>query len=309
MALANASVYGKLRSSPEFLGSLPGDAGTDWLDWLDRANGMASMDDAWLGAFHMGEAHGFTFRRTASTRGILGAITPSQDSFGRPFPLMVVASTGEDVVSRALSYVPVAGHVFFRTASDVLRDARRAASPDHLSSVSKLEPPDGSAISVAGEEFNHWATRPGVLVKAWRGVFPRRGARGSLPVLTALAKLRDEPSHPTPSYARFPLGAGGAAAASFWLRLLACFVPESRIAMACWDMRPHGDLFVAIGAETPLESWLRLWLPDYVGADLLDADKLSDLDIESAKGLGEAAKRAAVSTEASVADLLSCLTG
>jgi hypothetical protein len=129
-----------------------------------------------------------------------------------------------------------------------------------------LWPPERADVARASEDFSAFAERPGLIPKLWKDLFPRGRADDASRAMLAASRISSEEA----CYLRCPLGGGGAAAASFWLSVLArgCGGEEA-ISCAFWSLDPDGALFAVIAREPPIDFWLRLWSPeskDAIGA-------------------------------------------
>ncbi|WP_394821786.1 type VI secretion system-associated protein TagF [Pendulispora albinea] len=314
MMATRVRVYGKLRSGPEYMGTLSLDE-QDFSEWLDRATGYAYMEgkEKWQRGYETGTTHAFLFRpRDRREKLITGVFAPSIDSVGRTYPLMMVTTLREDILGSGLPYLPVAGERFFVHAGEAVREARTAASlTPAISVASTLEAPNGPQIDNIKNDFANWQTIRGQLPRLWEALFPSRGPDSALRVLEALVHaghaLRRADSDER-RYVRLPLGTGGAAATAFWLRTLACTMgTEAAITVAAWSLEPHGSLMVALGSEPPADFWLRLWLVECRDSLLIDACAMIIPDAAEGTSAHPELPRITHSNDATIGDLLGAL--
>jgi type VI secretion system ImpM family protein len=313
-ASTRARFYGKLRSDPEYLGRLDGEEpDISFGDWLDRGMGFAYHEgkSRWRAAYDAGAIQGFVYRTHATAgRALTGVLAPSQDSFGRAFPIVAVTTIALDAPS-ALASLPVGGETFAADAGAALRDARALASTTPVTSaLPEIPLPNDAALEEALGDFGECIARSGLVAKLWKALFPRDRAEAAVRVIAALVTatrtLRSEPGGDARRYVRLPLGTGGSAAASFWLHLLDRIAGENTVPVATWSLTPDGALFAVLGKEPPVDFLLRLWTASFDDDQTIDAARLrSEAISDSSLPLGLA--RAARAPDSRIADLLECL--
>jgi len=191
-------------------------------------DGLAIAGDrygsAFAAAYDAGQPLAFVFRAPKSNgRVVVGLFRPSRDAVGRKFPLCVCVPLD----ARGFAHLP---HLLPLLLGDFLESATAASfGADQVRSQAELEawlarvmPPRLDEIEGAHGEYHQWAsTTPHQT--AFGIVYPQGGAGPLHAVSTILGCVegfrgREQPD--TPLSFRFPLGAGGPAAAAFWLDLV-----------------------------------------------------------------------------------------
>ncbi len=141
------SAFGKVRFYPEFVGSLGGDAGGSFSDWLDEGIGLALEGGGarWGEGFKRSRPVAFTFTppaRVQTSSLLLGVMGPSEDSIGRLFPFVVSTEMREPAYAAGASALSVAAERFVAEATDVWALTRTvSSSPMLLGEAERLSPP------------------------------------------------------------------------------------------------------------------------------------------------------------------------
>ncbi len=265
-----AHLVGKLPSLAEYVDRLDGEEPERTFgDVLDRAGGYAAHEGGarWCAAYDGGGALGFLFRPSMrAPRAILGTMTPSQDSVGRRYPLMAVATLTDDVLSPGMAFLPAAASSFLGGLGSALRDARATGRADVAAqALAQLAAPEPADVKRTADDFARWIETPGLVPKLWKSLFPRGRAEDALAAMQAVSRFGGYVHLGAGEcrYIRCPLGRGGGAAASFWLSaLMRAAGGDEMISSAFWSLEGDGTLFVVFARQPPIDFWLRLWMDD-----------------------------------------------
>jgi type VI secretion system ImpM family protein len=193
---------------------------TDNVEWAVSRAGRE-----WAEAHRAGEIHAFAFRARDAQHGLLvGALTPSCDSAGRAFPLVVattVASTPD--LARCPEALPLLLEDFWQQASEVLDKVKVAQALEWVDELAAAPLPAWTPAAEALASYEQWA-RALPLVELWTLIYgASRNAEGAAVLRTVLGALGpyvgvERPK--TPLTLRLPLGEAGGAAVCFWIDLV-----------------------------------------------------------------------------------------
>jgi type VI secretion system ImpM family protein len=223
--LSAPAVVGKVRSEREFLRSRSAGPLATFEAWLaeNMAWAAASAGERWPAAFAGGALHAFVFRvrLTDETDAVLaGAIAPSSDELGRPYPVAVVAELESSApLASSPELLPVLLEQFWDQSAELVFDAAAHGSDPtaRLPLIASALPDPGNAraaydawlheckvtelAALCAESSAHFLESLAVLIDAVR---PHAGCERPL----------------TPLTFHLPLGHGGGASVCFWLDVL-----------------------------------------------------------------------------------------
>lgn len=263
------AAFGKTPGMGDFLrvGSA-GRAGECFDEWIQQglAQAEARRGPGWTEAYGNGAPWAFIFRppRSVGTQGLVGVMQPSVDSVGRRYPLVVCAAAPCRVPWPHV--LPLAFGDFLDGAVSVLLDPAARTSAAHMhAALARVPPPALHHADLSARDYEVWAAST-PLRQAWSILYGEPDLAPAQAVYTiaeAVAPFRGEDAPETRLALRLPLGAGGAAAAAFWIdlvRRLSRSVSEVRSCFWSADGRT-GTMLLQLGT-TPPSSLGELWSPD-----------------------------------------------
>jgi type VI secretion system ImpM family protein len=283
-------VFGKTPRMGDFLrigGRSPaGDALEQFVE-QGLAAGEAKHRAAWPSAYAMGATYAFIFRppRAAGTsEALVGVIRPSVDAVGRRFPLVVYAPALPRSGVPWPHVLPMALGDFLDAAATLLLQSDYVGSIGEMQGgLSQLPFPQVQADGNA-RDYEGWAAAT-PLLNAWGVIYGGESGLSAPKAIHTIAEavgpFRGQESPATKLGLRLPLGAGGVAAAVFWLdvvRRLAKTPGEVRTCFWSFD-GTTGCAIVQLG-DTPGSTLAELWAPD------VNSEYLCDLTVPSSVEVG-----------------------
>jgi type VI secretion system ImpM family protein len=280
-----AGLVGKLPTRAEYLPvptTAPSFAAFDGflseaMEWALGRAGSAFPD-----AFTHGAMHGFVFRPPGAGDQVLcGALTPSQDSAGRQFPLALGAPLrlAADLVASP-QLLPFTLEGIWGEATQLLADCREGAGQGsaNLSGV-----PDTDVVEAA-QLFGDWTAQL-PLIELWNLLGPALvNPAGTVRLLfETLAPVRGVERPDTTLSLRLPLGLVGGAALCFWLDVVRRYAGwRSTVPSLFWSHDgTTGAVLLNLG-RPPKSSLAELWLPSG------QRDEIADLTVPPDPALLEA---------------------
>jgi type VI secretion system ImpM family protein len=253
--------------------------------WLTQANDFAvnTAGSSWPVAFAAGAMHGFVFHAPGDPADsvLCGALAPSRDSAGRPFPvgLAVPLRVSPELLKRP-ELLPFALETPWAEATAALADLMSGPPP----APAVLHAGQAGDVAEAAGLYGDWASAL-PLAELWALLGPALASPAvSLRfVLETLSPLREaEPVQSTLSL-RLPLGLGGGASLCFWLDVIRRALGwRSTLPSFFWSHDgSSGAALVHLGRPSKA-ALAELWLP--TGR----RDDIADLTHPIDAGLGEA---------------------
>ncbi len=260
--------------------------GTSWRDGFAQSGPLAFL-------FHP-PAKVLARTRAPSSSVLLGVVSPSADSLGRPFPFSVLTEVRDAAYGAGGVALPVAAERFIADAADVCALATTVSSPSVLLEEAERQiPPQLEECAQAAEDLRAWTREEGSLAKLWPLLFPRDGVAGASRALRAVVDsvlpMRAHGRIATGRSIRLPLGYGGAAAATFWIDIVRVLAGWSdSFPAAFWPAdRAAGELVVCLGdASAPL--FAQLWAGHSADSRVVDVG--AALEAGRARGLAPRGK-------------------
>jgi type VI secretion system ImpM family protein len=284
------AVFGKTPRMGDFLrvgsGGAAGEALEQWVEqglaWAEAKRGSS-----WPSSYGAGATYAFVFRppRTSSAKdALVGVIKPSVDAVGRRFPLVVYAPALPRTSVPWPHVLPMALGDFFDAAATLLLEADAVTGiTDMQASLQRVPMAHLGDGDRNAHEYDAWAAAT-LLTHAWGVVYAGEqttsAPRAIHTISAAVAPFRGEESPATKLGLRLPLGAGGIAAAAFWLdtvRRLARSPSEVRTTFWCFDGET-GCAIVQLG-DTPPSTLAELWSPDPNSEYLCDLTVPASVDV------------------------------
>jgi type VI secretion system ImpM family protein len=282
MRLETPALLGKVPWRDEYLNvGVDGPSFRVFDRWLTENIEFAAAraGDRWEDAYRAGVIHAFVFRPMRTQLPLLaGAISPSFDSAGRNYPL-VVAST----VARAHDFcrtpeaLPLLLEEFWQLSSGAVAVARatRDFAPSHFGD--DAADVDGTAVVSA---YADWAQKL-PLVELWDLVYGAGGAaNGRSAVRLVLEAIRPSSGvelSDTPLTLRLPLGSVGGAAVCFWIELVRRSARwKVTIPSFFWSHDGNtGTMLLHLGVP-PKSTLAELWLPTQQRDEFCDLLEFGD---------------------------------
>ncbi len=287
---SSVTAFGKTPKMGDFLrvGSA-GRVGESFDDWIQQGMAVAEAKRgaAWAPAYSSGELWAFIYRapRGVNIReGLVGVMKPSVDAVGRRFPLVISAAALSQCVVPWPHVLPMGFGEFLDRAATVLLES------DSITGVAEMqnallripEPTPGDAQPSA-HEYEAWAAST-PLLNAWAVIYgpgdyvsPPRAIHT---IGEALAPFRGEEAPNTKLSLRLPLGAGGVAAAAFWIDVIRQIARSLAEVRTCfWSVGGQtGSIIVQLG-NTPPSTLGELWAPDPNSETMCDLTTPASVDV------------------------------
>ncbi len=206
-----------------------GRAGECFDEWIQQglAAAEAKRGPAWAPPYAAGEVWAFIFRppRGVNIReGLVGVMKPSVDAVGRRFPLVICSSALSQCVVPWPHVLPMGFGDFLDRAATVLLESDAITGVAEMqNALLRIPEPVPGDSEPAAHEYEAWASYT-PLQNAWAVIYGH-GDNVSPPraihtIAEALAPFRGEEAPNTKLSLRLPLGAGGVAAAAFWIDII-----------------------------------------------------------------------------------------
>jgi type VI secretion system protein ImpM len=257
---------GAVTTSPSFEG---------WLE-AGMAFGEAKHGAAWPSVYDAGAIHAFIYKAPDQAREVyvtVGLVKPSHDRVSRRFPIVIFAQIPERVALAVPHMLPLVMGEFLDGATLIAIDSAGITTAAELASrVAQLPTPTfGPHVA---REYDDWArTTPSshaaaVVYGEWRS---ERFDETIGMIASTIGPSRGKENPSNPLSVRLPLGAGGPAAATFWLdvvRRVARWKATIPTAFWCFDGKT-GTVLVQLG-KTPASSLTELWAPTTDNEHLVD---------------------------------------
>jgi type VI secretion system ImpM family protein len=154
-----AAAFGKVASSREFVRIGARDADFSRLDlWLEGAvaHGYETGAGDWWSVLASAPTLGFVEVGGARGRVNVGAVVSSRDSFGRGFPLAVVASARGAVLGDELALAPLAYRGFLNAAVSIAERAAEASTMGAVEGFVSELPPLLAEREDAARAYGEW---------------------------------------------------------------------------------------------------------------------------------------------------------
>jgi type VI secretion system protein ImpM len=284
------AAFGKTPKMGDFLrvGSA-GRVGDCFDDWIQQGMGVAEAKrgPAWAPAYAVGEQWAFIFRapRGANIReGLVGVMKPSVDSVGRRFPLVVCAPALAQCAVPWPHVLPMGFGDFLDRAATLLHESDAITGiADMQNALLRVPEPSPSDAEPAAREYEAWASTT-LLQNAWAVIYgvgdtisPPRAIHT---IAEALAPFRGEEAPNTKLSLRLPLGAGGVAAAAFWIDVIRHIARSLGEVRSCfWTVGGQtGSILVQLG-NTPPSTLAELWAPDPDSEYVCDLTTPASVDV------------------------------
>lgn len=270
MSSANAQIglYGKHPTYREFLRLNASSPCVRALDqWLSAALPAAQrLISDWDRAYVSAPAVSFLLPHQG--RCLLGVLTPSADSSGRQFPLVLFAEMDARLMQDSYPLAP-----FLRQRSDMERLAARCLRINHerlLAAAGELKLPDVRSFEIAEQEAaRHFkrATCGSTFEIMFGGSQDHDQARVALDTLQAFGRAL-LPDQPLPSYGlRCPLGGFPIGDVAFWLQALQHGVSIQFVPRLVWTQNTLLIYFTKLDTKALTVLWRIGWFDDSL-ADL-----------------------------------------
>lgn len=267
------AAFGKLPWAGDFLqeGHPPGKEAL--LDWLERGISVgANRGNDWRQEFEEGVQKGFLFPASPDTV-LAGVLTSSWDAVGRRFPFVVYTALDNEGILAAPHAAPLLLGPFLHGAGEEV--LRLQGEPAELSAaLARLEGPDLSSLTAHQDGYAAW-TRGELIANAGAAIFGENWLDSFAYALyitwEAIRPFRGQESPPTPLSIRFPLGAGLAGAATFWIQVVRLCAGWRKTTPLCiWSFEPERpSLTVQLGAVSP-QTFADVWQRAPDNEDLCD---------------------------------------
>jgi type VI secretion system protein ImpM len=269
------AAFGKIPALADFVRTrAPSDEMIAFEAWLTRAleNAEGRPGTAFRDAFATATPHAFVWSGAIDKkqRGVLaGVITPSHDTVGRRFPLVVCAPLPASALSAHPHAAPLVLHGFFHHAADAAALATRMRSQAELEAqIASTHPPSFESTSASIARYASWA-RSSRAHDVWTSLFGADADRASRYALYLLVEAtrayRGQETPPLSLGVRAPLGSDGPTTAAMWIDLVRhaagwkTTVPSLFLPLTT-DGRPRSVL-VQLGAEPPPSVLADLFTP------------------------------------------------
>lgn len=259
---ARPAAFGKLPWAGDFLqhGHPPGKEAL--LDWLERGIAVgANRGSGWRQEFEEGVQKGFLFPASSDTL-LAGVLASSWDAVGRRFPFVVYTAFDSESIMLAPHAVPLLLGPFLHGAGEeVLR--LQSEQAELSTALAHLEVPDLSNLSAHQDGYTAW-TQGETIANAGAAIFGEDWldpfAYALYITWEAIRPFRGQESPPTPLSIRFPLGAGLAGAATFWIQVVRlCAGWRTTNPLCIWSFEPERPwLTVQLGAVSP-QTFADVW--------------------------------------------------
>jgi type VI secretion system ImpM family protein len=260
--------------------------------WIQEAMayGEAKRRDGWPAIYAQGAIHAFVYRppKKAKTPSVLaGVFRPSSDAVGRRFPLVVGAPLAEQTVAPGPHLLPLVLGDFFEQATSQLMTVDSVGSLEEFERhVGRVATPYLDDAGARNAEYSQWAHNT-PLYTVWSILYGDGNSPQPIHAISTitecLASFRGLEVLNTPLSVRVPLGAGGVAAAAFWIDVVrriarwSATVPTFFLHFDGYT----GSMLIQLG-DTPPSSLLELFAPDpssdhvcdLMGTATFDAERL-----------------------------------
>jgi type VI secretion system protein ImpM len=257
--------FGKVPALADFVRTpSPSDEVIAFETWLTRAMETAETrgSQAFRAAFAAAGPSAFIWSGALDKklRGVLaGVVSPSHDSVGRRFPVVICAPLPPAALAPHPHLAPILLHGFFRhAAAAAARAARTQASSEFHAQVASSAGPSLDGASQALADYATW-TKASRAAALWSSLFvddADHAAQSALHLLIeATATYHGQDAPPLPLGVRVPLGPQETMAMAMWIDLVRVAagwkstVPSLFWLLASSDPRPSA--IVQLGAEPP----------------------------------------------------------
>jgi len=316
---SNVAAFGKTPKMGDFLrvGSV-GRVGEVFDDWIQQ--GMAAAEAkrgaAWAPAYKAGELWAFIFRapRSVNVReGLVGVMKPSVDAVGRRFPLVVCSAALQQCVVPWPHVLPMGfGDFLDRAATLLLESDTIAGIADMQNALLRIPEPVPGDAEPSAHEYAAWASAT-LLQNAWAVIYGPgdfvSAPRAIHTIAEALVPFRGEEAPNTKLSLRLPLGAGGVAAAAFWIDIVRHIARSLAEVRTCfWSVGGQGGSMILQLGNTPPATLGELWYPDPDSEYVCDLATPASVDVTRfMTRLPPAVAHVLQSPDAGIRDLLSRL--
>ncbi len=259
------AAYGKLPWAPDFVSTGHVPHGSSLLDWVEQGIALgAQRGPAWREAFERGCQTGFV--RVSPVGSLLcGVMAPSQDEIGRRFPFLVYSEVDPGPLRSVPHAAPLVLGGFLQEAGTLISELSLRAA-ELSSEVPRVVPPDLTNVQAHLEGYDGWA-QSATIRTAGQAIFGadwRSGLRFSLYVaIESIRPFYGQETPPTPLAVRFPVGAGFAGAAAFWIHVVRLCAGWSETIPHCfWSFDPGGSSVTVFFGQVSPAAFADLWEPD-----------------------------------------------
>jgi len=265
------AAFGKLPWAGDFLqeGHPPGKEVL--LDWLERGIAVgANRGNGWRQEFEEGVQKGFLFPASSDTL-LAGVLASSSDTVGRRFPFVVYTAFDSESITLAPHAVPLLLGPFLHGAGEQVLRLQHEQS-ELSAAIAQLDVPNFGALSAHQDGYTAW-TQGEKIASAGAAIFGADWLDSFAYALymtwEAIRPFRGQESPPTPLSVRYPLGAGLAGAATFWLQVVRLCAGWKKTTPLCiWSFEPERPwLTVQLGAVSP-QTFADVWQRTPASEDL-----------------------------------------
>lgn len=259
------AAYGKLPWAADFLSAGQSPSQSVLRDWLEEGIAQgANRGEAWRTAFSSGPQTGF-LRVVSSDSLQCGVIAPSQDEVGRRFPFVVYSELPPDRLRAAPHAAPLALGAFLEDAGHLISQVSHGPT-DLAGQLHGIPGPDFSHLDGHLEGYSGWA-RSATIRAAGQAIFGaewREGFNFSLYVaIESIRPFYGRENPPTRLAVRFPVGAGFAGAAAFWMQVIRlCAGWNQTIPHCFWTFAPNCASVTVFFGELSSGAFADLWEAD-----------------------------------------------
>lgn len=273
------TVFGKLPARDDFVRLGPSDDAVRFFDrWLGASVewALARSGGAFRERFAAGAAQAFVYRAPGPGGTVLvGALVPSRDRIGRPYPLLATSSMTLSSSSLAAPHaLPLVFEDAWQVAGQLVTSLAYGTVELDAASLEADAPPPSMRHSLARDAYSDW-TRELPLSELWQLLYseapPEQPARALQLLVEAVRYCRGVERPETPLSLRLPLGSAAGAAVCFWIDLLRRLLRwRETVPSFFWTHDgENGCLLLHLGSP-PACTVSELWLPTHDRDEVLD---------------------------------------
>lgn len=273
------TVFGKLPARDDFVRLGPADEAVRVFDrWLGTGVewALARSGAAFRERFATGAAQAFVYRAPGSGATLLvGALVPSRDRIGRPYPLLATSTMTLGSSALAAPHaLPLVFEDAWQVAGQLVTSLAYGTVELDAASLEAEAPPPSMRHSLARDAYGDW-TRELALGDLWRLLYgeapPEQPARALQLLVEAARYTRGLERPDTPLSLRLPLGSAAGAAVCFWIDLVRRVLRwRETVPSFFWTHDGEtGCLLLHLG-NPPVCTVSELWLPTHDRDEVLD---------------------------------------
>jgi type VI secretion system ImpM family protein len=220
-------VFGKVPSEGDFVRhGAAGEAFSSFDAWLvDSVEwALARGGERWLEGYRAGAVCAFVFSPRGKKSLLVGAIAPSSDAAGRPFPIVVCSSVHDgQALRRSPEAAPILLEDLWLFASELVSKAPSDGGASIVAKAAAARFACSMTETDAQRAYDEWAASMPI-AELWVLILEQAApdsARATFQLVAETLRPFRRIEHPdTPLTLRLPLGAAGGAALCFWLDLV-----------------------------------------------------------------------------------------